>query len=1225
MGQKNMYGSLPPSAPDEVLVAPVSDELDEMSVGCTSWQLLSVSLHRAVALGFGIAVSGGRDNPHFTSGDPAVVISDVVPNGPAWGLLQVNDRILSANGVSFESIDYSSAVDIIKNAEHINMIVKRRVAMPIMEFEQRTLKFTLSKSRKKDDFGIVLGCKFYIKEIRNPKLAEKDPGLREGDSVLRINGQSVDGSTLEEVNKWLERSRDKLCLVIQRDVRRGTSRWPSQNTVYERVGSVSATPRHSPSPMQAHQPLSQRSSHEYINSPRWRDGSLVDERRVSSPAISGPFSANMHAAQVMQPTQFPMPIGEYEYYSRQKPKPDQNGVRTVTFRKVGGSVGIRVIGGNEVGIFVSAVAADSPAALHGVCCGDRIVEVNGRPMRGVTRESAVQLLLALDDHVSLRLEHARQDFEHVRNSQLGDNFYIRSHFTKEKKSSPLELSVSDGDIFHVTDTLFGGTVGLWQAARVYSANANKGEPPKGVIPNQSTAESIAREQRRLCETKGRGTLLRRKLESRRTKSLPKNVLADPAELSSSAPPPAYERVALNTPSFHRPVVLFGPLADVARSYLLSQFPTRFAEPSPSDYCGGGGASGGAGGGVIRLAALDSVIASGKHCVLDISLESVERLQLAQYAPIVVLIDVDGRSRIRDIRKKLNAPHISSRKLAEQAAQIKKHHAHLLSATVDATNEEAWFDALRDLVIHLQQRRLWMPEFPPNLPLEDVLLFPLSSKGVNYDSDMESSKGDYADYSIRRDDSMSRAPNPMARSIYDWDNTQSITSSIDSPHPSEPSRPAPTLGWVTLPRRGGAERPAVDAPAKPHRGMTTNPDVPLPTNPEKRGSLPLPANNGGLSARTSSNDEQPVSPKKEPPTQVTNGHEPPNGRQPSSPGYYHVKQLLNDDSLYHDARLANEIANVRLREEARLRDDRIRGEQRMQERPQIPLQPPNPDMYAPREEKPQQPQMSPYGNQQPDGGTPTRFPRGSSQPVTRPAVAPKPQLYTDGVIRNRWDSATPEPISRNIDSPSMLSNSSAVVPPPRSRDLQRPSGSNGLSNGSSSTSSNGNGQQPALDRNGFSPRKEDGTSHDGQESGTNAANAEEPTIVEETNAMIGSEGGVLNCPVSGVELRIPKGAIPAGEKHEIYVKVCRDGDSPPIDKSKGETLLSPLVMCGPQGLTFLTPCELRLPHCGPVDADGQWSFSLKAGEGGDWQQMDVQPQKTADSSEKQFLSVMITHF
>ncbi|KAK6045621.1 ZU5 domain protein [Cooperia oncophora] len=96
-----------------------------------------------------------------------------------------------------------------------------------------------------------------------------------------------------------------------------------------------------------------------------------------------------------------------------------------------------------------------------------------------------------------------------------------------------------------------------------------------------------------------------------------------------------------------------------------------------------------------------------------------------------------------------------------------------------------------------------------------------------------------------------------------------------------------------------------------------------------------------------------------------------------------------------------------------------------------------------------------------------------------------------------------------------------------------------------------------------------------------------------------------------------------------IAVCRDGDSPPIDKSKGEALLSPLVMCGPQGLTFLTPCELRLPHCGPVDSDGQWSFSLKAGEGGEWQHMDVHPQPKSSNgggpNDRQFLSVMITHF
>jgi hypothetical protein len=37
--------------------------------------------------GFGIAVSGGRDNPHFANGDPAIVVSDVLKQGPAEGKL----------------------------------------------------------------------------------------------------------------------------------------------------------------------------------------------------------------------------------------------------------------------------------------------------------------------------------------------------------------------------------------------------------------------------------------------------------------------------------------------------------------------------------------------------------------------------------------------------------------------------------------------------------------------------------------------------------------------------------------------------------------------------------------------------------------------------------------------------------------------------------------------------------------------------------------------------------------------------------------------------------------------------------------------------------------------------------------------------------------------------------------------------------------------------------
>ncbi len=49
--------------------------------------------------------------------------------------------------------------------------------------------------------------------------------------------------------------------------------------------------------------------------------------------------------------------------------------RLVSFRKESGSVGVRVIGGNEVGIFVSAVQAGSPAANKGVRPGDKILRV----------------------------------------------------------------------------------------------------------------------------------------------------------------------------------------------------------------------------------------------------------------------------------------------------------------------------------------------------------------------------------------------------------------------------------------------------------------------------------------------------------------------------------------------------------------------------------------------------------------------------------------------------------------------------------------------------------------------------------------------------------------------------------------------------------------------------------------------------------------------------------
>uniref|UniRef100_F1KS33 Tight junction protein ZO-3 n=1 Tax=Ascaris suum TaxID=6253 RepID=F1KS33_ASCSU len=1108
MLDRRRHSELDTASNEEMLVPPVND--DQASGGAVSWQLLSVTLRRVPTVGFGIAVSGGRDNPHFTSGDPAVVVSDVVPSGPAWGLVQVNDRILSANGVSLENAEYAAAVKIMKESQQLNMIVKRRAPIPLIEFEQRTLKFTLSKSRKKEDFGIVLGCKYYIKEITNRKLAEKDPGLREGDTVLRINGQSVDGVTIEEATKWLLRSREKLSLVVQRDVRRGTSRWPSQTTVYERLGSLSATPRHSPSPMlSAHQPLAQRSSNDYVNSAthstRWPQ---ADQQSVDY----GEFYRRNGSVSSSQ--------GQTE-----------NSVRVVSFRKVGGSLGVRVIGGNRVGIFVSAVQEDSPAALNSIRPGERILSVNDKSMVGITREEAVRHLLLLSDDVTMKVEYAPAEFEQIRNGQLGDDFYIRTHFANQKVTNQLELTFHNGDIFHITDTLFGGTVGLWQATRVYSTGESASgalrEPNKGVIPNAETAEGLMKASRTDTSTLGRSTFFRRKLKERRTKSLTKNAIDDVAfnEGNCDVPLPAYERVILTHPPFQRPVVLYGPLADAARQLLLSNFALRFASARDQS--------------IVRLSSIDAVIAANKHCILDVSPGSVERLHLAQYAPIVILIDVENRARIRELRAKAGAPSISSRKLIEQMHKIKKNYSHLLTATLDATKEDGWFEALRQLIAHLQDRRVWMPEFRLSSNPSDVILLPMQSFQNQSDSDVDSLKGDYSttDYVTKMQLQTDNEP-PALRSIYE---PQSSDYGVHVPRALHVGRSQPHAGFL-----GAAS--SYYQNVQQQQQLQRNSATPQPTN--------------------------------------------------TSHGYYDVKQILAEQSSdYYGHRGSAEVSASQHYQNAQ-------GFPYIQQ------------MQSFAHESAQQPQAGirsglfydhltrgrwaagSYNERRlgstPVHGQPSHSVLGSSPATSSPLHTES--VINDGPVRYVDDSPKSQPDQEEVNN-DHSNEHPATLKTTTPNELGESEPRNGIQHSSNAV-------------------PDTVTEHEKREA----------TVIEHVSQVVDSNGCTLSCPESGVMLIIPKGAIDEGVQQEIYVKVCRancDESRPPLDESRGESLMSPLVMCGPQDLHFNVPVELRLPHSASNNGEN-WSFALKSGTGEQWNQIALDGNNTSLVTDK-FASVKICHF
>ncbi|GAA6086725.1 tight junction protein ZO-3 isoform X1, partial [Tachysurus ichikawai] len=148
-----------------------------------------------------------------------------------------------------------------------------------------------------------------------------------------------------------------------------------------------------------------------------------------------------------------------------------------------GNLGLRLIGGNDVGIFVGGVQPNSPAQREGMKEGDQILQVNGVDFSHHTREEAAMFLMNI--HTGERIDMITQNkmalYEKIMKSNLGDSFYIRTHFDYQSEESH-GLSFTRGEVFRVTDTMHRGKLGTWQAVRM---GTNLYELDKGTIPNQT--------------------------------------------------------------------------------------------------------------------------------------------------------------------------------------------------------------------------------------------------------------------------------------------------------------------------------------------------------------------------------------------------------------------------------------------------------------------------------------------------------------------------------------------------------------------------------------------------------------------------------------------------------------------------------------------------------------------------------------------------------------------
>lgn len=181
--------------------------------GSSVWEEHTIHLYRKEEAGFGFAVCGGREG----EGGTQVVVEDVLSGGPAEGRLRRNDRIVAANNICLESLEYGQAIQVLRSADQRIQLTVRRKGPSSISKHTRRLFVSLFRQSKKQDFGVTLGCNIYIADIALDSLASQEGRLQAGDTVLEVGDVSLHGVSLSKANRLLRAAKKELRMVVERE------------------------------------------------------------------------------------------------------------------------------------------------------------------------------------------------------------------------------------------------------------------------------------------------------------------------------------------------------------------------------------------------------------------------------------------------------------------------------------------------------------------------------------------------------------------------------------------------------------------------------------------------------------------------------------------------------------------------------------------------------------------------------------------------------------------------------------------------------------------------------------------------------------------------------------------------------------------------------------------------------------------------------------------------
>ncbi|KAG5834815.1 hypothetical protein ANANG_G00265600 [Anguilla anguilla] len=675
--------------------------------------------------------------------------------------------------------------------------------------------------------------------MTNTGLASKDGSLQEGDIILKMNGTVTENMSLSDAGKLIEKSRGKLQLVVQRDRRQVLIRIPPMVDSDSEADDISEIESyHSYSPQEDrrshHSDLSSHSSTERLREKPRED---PPSRLAKMGAMPTPFRIPDDHLPVVEKREEPQTLkSPVEVIKERRPhvpkiqlRPSEEdlelyGPNTAMVKFVKGeSVGLRLAGGNDVGIFIAGLQEGSPAEQEGLRTGDQIMKVNNTDFRGMVREDAVLFLLEVPkgEEVTILAQSKADVYKDIVASGRGDSFFIRTHFEYEKES-PQSLAFGRGQIFKVVDTLYDGKLGSWLAIRTGKDNELL---DKGIIPNKSRADQMANVQNAQRAAGGdRGDFWR----LRGQRAAKKKDLRKSREDLSASPVitrfPAYEKVVLREAGFKRPVALYGPIADAASEKLEAEMPDQFivARTEPKD-AGADQSSG-----VVRLNTIRQIIEQDRHALLDVAPKAVDTLNYTQWYPIVIFFNPDSKQGVKTMRSRLMpSSNRSSRKLYEHAVKLRKTCAHLFTDTIDLNSaNDAWYGSVKDSILNQQNQAVWVSEGKldgsEDLDLQEDRMSYLSSMSADYlsmDSRLVSDYDDTADeggaYTDNELDEMMDEPHSEPQ-------VSAISRSSEPVLPEEFHRPVPE---PRSPMRRSGSREVLREPSPPRPSFLNPPSSP----------------------------------------------------------------------------------------------------------------------------------------------------------------------------------------------------------------------------------------------------------------------------------------------------------------------------------------------------------------------------------------------------------------